>query len=95
MDKYFKKIRLCKGSNFARKIIHTLNHSYSKNITMSEVFDEMKIGKRVCADMYNDFMIIEGKGGIVDTNYIIVNSDRSFTIESTFRPMIGMKGTLH
>ena len=90
MGKYFKKIRLCKGSNFARKIIHTLNHSYSKNITMSEVFDEMKIGKRVCADMYNGFMIIEGKG-----DYIIVNSDRSFTIESTFRPMIGRKGTLH
>ena len=90
MGKYFKKIRLCKGSDFARKIIHTLNHSYSKNITMSEVFDEMKIGKRVCADMYNGFMIIEGKG-----DYIIVNSDRSFTIESTFRPMIGMKGTLH
>ena len=90
MGKYFKKIRLCKGSNFTRKIIHTLNHSYSKNITMSEVFDEMKIGKRVCADMYNGFMIIEGKG-----DYIIVNSDRSFTIESTFRPMIGRKGTLH
>lgn len=90
MGKYFKKIRLCKGSNFARKIIHTLNHSYSKNITMSEVFDEMKIGKRVCADMYNDFMIIEGKD-----DYIIVNSDRSFTIESTFRPMIGRKGALH
>ena len=90
MGKYFKKIRLCKGSNFARKIIYTLNHSYSKNITMSEVFDEMKIGKRVCADMYNGFMIIEGKG-----DYIIVNSDRSFTIESTFRPMIGRKGALH
>ena len=90
MGKYFKKIRLCKGSNFARKIIHTLNHSYSKNITMSEVFDEMKIGKRVCADMYNGFMIIEGKG-----DYIIVNSDRSFTIESTFRPMIGRKRALH
>lgn len=90
MGKYFKEIRLCKGSNFARKIIHTLNHSYSKNITMSEVFDEMKIGKRVCADMYNGFMIIEGKG-----DYIIVNSDRSFTIESTFRHMIGRKGTLH
>lgn len=90
MGKYFKKIRLCKGSNFARKIIHTLNHSYSKNITMSEVFDEMKIGKRLCADMYNGFMIIEGKG-----DYIIVNSDRSFTIESTFRNTTRRKGTLH